>query len=83
MNDKEWEDLKKRFLDHFGESRIRDQVDEISFESSSSSLSVTKSGKIQAEMPLHSFSSGSFEKIEFLEEGVRVLLEDTEYVFRK
>ena len=81
MDKEEWEGLRERFLNHFqgGEASGK----ELNYASSGSKLLITRSGTVEAEMPLHSFRIEGFESISFEEGLVRVSGEDVEYVFRR
>ncbi|MFB6214155.1 MAG: hypothetical protein ABEJ07_06375 [Candidatus Nanohaloarchaea archaeon] len=77
----DWERLEGRFEEHFGTTG--DEEDELVYSSASSRFSISRSGKVEAEMPLHNFSAESFEQIEFLDNRIEVRSGDTFYEFRK
>ncbi|MFB6208804.1 MAG: hypothetical protein ABEJ56_01550 [Candidatus Nanohaloarchaea archaeon] len=83
MNSEDWKELVERFREHFGERKVSQEEDVIEFDGGSSSFKVTREGEVEASMPLHSFSTGSFESVSFQDDCVKVFCDEVEYEFRK
>lgn len=79
---KDWREIRQGFKQHFDSEQTRLEDGEVSFDNGSSKFTISKSGTINASMPLHSFISESFSEIRFKDKHVKVVTKDAMYEFR-
>lgn len=81
MEQQEWEELVERFKKHF--RKVEHREESVVFDSGSSMFKLSRSGEVEAEMPLHRFRVTGFDHISFKKAGVEVRKDSVEYEFRK
>lgn len=72
----------ENFVEHFGEQA---EVSEshLRYEKTGEYLEISKDGKVQAGMPLHGNEIKDVESVEFEDSEVKIVAENSTYIFRR
>ena len=79
----DWEEIAERFRSHFKNDFIDISEEKIEYSKPGEHLIIRKDGTVSAGMPLHSNEVQEAEKVEFVDSGVKIVSENSEYTFRR
>lgn len=79
----DWKQLKKEFSNHFKKENVEKNEKRIRYEKSGEHLQISKNGSVSGKMPLHSNKIENVSEVELSESEIKVISEDSSYIFRR
>lgn len=79
----DWEEIKEKFRDHFGERNIEIEREKIKYNRSGEHLEIKSSGEVSGAMPLHETEFSDAKKIDFRDSSIKISGDKKSYIFRR